>query len=70
MAGRGLRVEEAVVGNTTLRSIFLPQHEMAGKRVLTAGTNALRIFTSRFGPPPFKTINIAEVPLVAGLGST
>ena len=70
VAGRGLRVEEAVVGDTTLRSIFLPQHERAGKRVLTAGTNALRIFTSRFGPPPFKTINIAEAPLVAGLGST
>jgi Peptidase family M1 domain len=70
MAGRGLRVEEAVVGNTTLRSIFLPQHETAGKRVLTAGTNALRIFSARFGPLPFRTINIAEVPLVAGLGST
>jgi len=70
VAGRDLRAEEAVVGNTTLRSIFLPQHERAGKRVLTAGTNALRIFSSRFGPPLFKTINIAEVPLVAGLGST
>ncbi len=70
IAGRDLRAEEVVVGNTTLRSIFIPQHERAGKRVLTAGTNALRIFTSRFGPPPFKTINIAEAPLVAGLGST
>ncbi len=70
VAGRGLRVEEAVVGNTTLRSIFLPQHETTGKRVLAAGTNALRVFSSRFGPPPFKTINIAEAPLVAGLGST
>ena len=70
IAGRGLHVEEAVVGNTTLRSIFLPHHERAGKRVLTAGANALRIFTARFGPPPFKTINIAEAPLVAGLGST
>ncbi len=70
VAGRGLRVEETVVGNTTLRSIFLPEHERVGKRVLTAGTNALRIFTSRFGPLPFKTITIAEAPLVAGLGST
>ena len=70
VAGRGLRVEEAVVGNTTLRSIFLPHHETAGKRVMTAATNALRIFSSRFGAPSFKTINIVEVPLVAGLGST
>ncbi|CAN5732905.1 M1 family metallopeptidase [soil metagenome] len=70
VAGHSLRSERAVVGNTTLRSIFLPQHERAGKRVLTAGTNALRIFTARFGPAPFREINIAEAPLVAGLGST
>jgi hypothetical protein len=70
VAGRGLRVEEAVVGNTTLRSVFLSHHERAGKRVLTAGTNAFRIFNSRFGSSPFKTITIAEAPLVAGLGST
>ena len=31
--------------------------------------DALRIFTAKFGPLPFKTINIAEAPLVAGLGS-
>ncbi len=31
--------------------------------------DSLRIFTSKFGPLPFKTINIAEAPLVAGLGS-
>jgi hypothetical protein len=31
--------------------------------------DSLRIFSSRFGPLPFKTINIAEAPLVAGLGS-
>ncbi|MGH9966693.1 MAG: M1 family aminopeptidase [Pyrinomonadaceae bacterium] len=70
IAGRGLHTEQVVVGDTTLRSIFLPEHERAGKRVLAAGANALRVFASRFGPPPFKTINIAEAPLVAGLGST
>ncbi len=70
IAGRGLRMEEAVVGDTTVRSVFLPEHERAGKRVLAAGANAVRIFASRFGPTPFKTINIAEAPLVAGLGST
>ena len=31
---------------------------------------ALRVFTSVFGPLPFKTISIAEAPLVAGLGSS
>lgn len=70
VAGRGLQAEQVVVGDTTLRSIFFVEHERAGKRVLAAGANALRVFASRFGPPPFKTINIAETPLVAGLGST
>ena len=69
LAGRGLRSEQITVGNTTLRSIFIAEHERVAKRVLTAGANALRIFASRFGPLPFKTINIAEAPLVAGLGS-
>lgn len=69
IAGRGLRFEQIVVGNITLRSIFLPEHEKVGKQVLTAGANALRIFAARFGPLPLKTINIAEAPLVAGLGS-
>jgi hypothetical protein len=31
--------------------------------------DSLRIFSSKFGPLPFKTLNIAEAPLVAGLGS-
>jgi hypothetical protein len=70
IAGRGLRAEQAVVGDTTIRSIFLPEHERAGKRVLTAAANALRVFAARFGPPPFKTISIVDAPLVAGLGST
>ncbi len=70
IAGRGLSSEEVVVGNTKLRSVFLSEHERAGKRVLNAAANALRIFGSRFGPTPFKIITVAEVPLVAGLGST
>lgn len=70
VAGRGLRSEETVVGHTTLRSVFLAEHEQVGKHVLSVGANALRVFTSRFGPLPYQTINIAEAPLVAGLGST
>lgn len=70
IAGRALRSEEVQVGDTTLRSIFLPEHERIGKRVLTLAANAVKSFTSRFGAQPYKTINIAEAPLVAGLGST
>ena len=70
IAGRGLHSEQTTVGDTTLRSVFLAEHEKVGKRVLAAGANALRIFASRFGALPFKTVTIAETPLVAGLGST
>src|SRR5258705_12867728 len=69
IAGRNLRSEQAQVGDTTLRSIFVPEHERIGKRVLAMAEDSLRIFTARFGPLPFKTLNIAEAPLVAGVGS-
>lgn len=70
LAGPNLRFEQQDVGDITLRSIFLPEHERIGKRVLANAAEALRIFRSRFGPLPLKTISIAEAPLVAGLGST
>ncbi|MEP6718877.1 MAG: M1 family aminopeptidase [bacterium] len=70
LAGRNLRSEQKEIGNVTLRSIFLPEHERIGKRVLVNAGEALRIFESKFGPLPIKTVSIAEAPLVAGLGST
>lgn len=70
LAGRTLRSEQKEIGDVTLRSIYLPEHERIGKRVLVNAGEALRIFESKFGPLPIKTISIAEAPLVAGLGST
>lgn len=69
IAGRTLKSEQTQIGDTTLRSIFIPEHERIGKRVLTMAADSLRVFTSKFGPLPFKTINVAEAPLVAGRGS-
>jgi hypothetical protein len=70
VAGRSLRAEQTQVGDITLRSIFLPEHERVGKRVLVMAEEALKIFQAKFGALPFRTINITEAPLVAGLGST
>ena len=70
LAGRSLRSEQTESQGVTIRSIYLAEHERIGKRALNVAANALRVFTSSFGPLPFKTINIAEAPLVAGLGST
>jgi hypothetical protein len=69
IAGRNLRSEQTVVGETTVRSISTPEHAAVGKRVLGMAADSLRIFSEKFGALPFKTINIAEAPLVAGLGS-
>ena len=68
-AGRTLRSEERLVGEVKVRSIFTAEHERVGRRVLTAATDAVRVYTARFGALPYKTINIAEAPLVASLGS-
>ncbi|HEY6231505.1 MAG TPA: M1 family aminopeptidase [Pyrinomonadaceae bacterium] len=69
IAGRNLRSEQTQIGDVSLRSIFVPEHERIGKQVLARATEAVRIFTAKFGPLPFKSLNIAEAPLVAGIGS-
>jgi hypothetical protein len=69
LAGRGLRSEHTEVHGINVRSIYFAEHERVGKRALQVAANAVRVFTSTFGQLPFKTISVAEAPLVAGLGS-
>jgi hypothetical protein len=69
IAGRSLHSEQIQVGQSTVRSIFVPEHERIGKRVLKMAEDALRIFSAKFGALPFKALTIAEAPLVAGVGS-
>ena len=69
LAGRGLHSEHTEVNGTNVRSIYFAEHERVGKRALVVAANALRTFTTLFGPLPFKQVSIAEAPLVAGVGS-
>lgn len=69
VAGRNLRVEQTQVGDTTIRSIFRPDHEVVGRRVLKVAADAVRLFSARFGTLPLKTFAIVDVPMVATLGS-
>jgi hypothetical protein len=69
LAGRGLRSEQVIVEGVTITSVFFPEHERVGRRVLGIAANAIRTFSSAFGSLPFKNLSVAEVPLVAGLGS-
>jgi hypothetical protein len=69
VAGRGLQSVEQQVGGVRVRSIFMREHEKTGRRVLDVAAKAVRIFNARFGALPAPTLSVAEVPLVAGLGS-
>jgi len=70
LLGRGVRSEQVEVDGTVITSVYLPEHERVGKRVLAIAGTALRTYNAAFGKLPFKEIKIAEAPLVAGLGST
>jgi Peptidase family M1 domain len=69
IAGRNLRSETTVVAGITVRSIFRQDHDVVGLRVLKIAADALRVYQARFGPLPINSITIADVPLVASLGS-
>jgi len=69
LAGRGLQSGERNVGGVRVRSIWTAEHEKIGRRVLETATEAVRVFTARFGALPVVSVSVAEAPLVAGLGS-
>jgi hypothetical protein len=69
VGGRGLRSAERIINGVTVRSIFTPEHEVTGRRVLASATEAVRIYSERFGQLPHKLVSIVDAPLVAGLGS-
>ncbi|MDT7778748.1 MAG: hypothetical protein QOC99_1260 [Acidobacteriota bacterium] len=69
VAGRTLRSEERAVAGLRVRSVFTPEHEKVGRRVLAVAAGAARTFDTRFGTLPLKTVTVTEAPLVAGLGS-
>jgi hypothetical protein len=70
LTGRGLKSEQIESQGVIVRSIYQADHERVGKRTLVVAANSLRVFTSVFGPLPFKMVSVAEAPLVAGLGSS
>ena len=69
IGGRSLRAAERTIGDVTVRSIFMAEHEATGQRVLSAAADAVRVYSARFGALPHKLVSIVDAPLVAGLGS-
>lgn len=48
---------------TRVTSYWLPQHEAAGRAALTYAVAALRIYSDRFGPYPYRDLRVAPAPL-------
>ncbi|MBI4674807.1 MAG: M1 family metallopeptidase [Chloroflexi bacterium] len=56
----------APMDGVTVNSWSKPEEAEAGKRVLDWTVNALRVYEKRFGPYPFKTLDVVESPTTAG----
>jgi hypothetical protein len=69
VAGRALRVSEREAAGVRVRAVYTAEHERTALRVLEVAAGAVKVFTARFGPLPFKSYTVAEAPLVAGMGS-
>jgi hypothetical protein len=68
LTGSNLKTEERQVAGLTVRSIYQPEQEKIGHRVLTIAADAANVYARRFGPLPYRQLNLVQMPLVAGLG--
>jgi hypothetical protein len=69
VAAKNLRMAERTVNGVEIRSVYAPEHEVVGNRVLNQAADAVRVFTNRFGAVPLRSLCIIDAPMVAGLGS-
>jgi len=59
-------VESNIVEGVTVNSIFYSNHREGGELALAQATEAVRIFSDRFGPYPFTELDVVETPTYAG----
>jgi len=62
----GYQVESKLIDGVTVNSIFYPQHQEGGERVLDYATEAVRMFSDWFGAYPFTELDVVETPTRAG----
>ncbi|HEX4353718.1 MAG TPA: M1 family aminopeptidase, partial [Polyangiales bacterium] len=70
VASRALTVRSRVVDDVVVRSYFLPADAISGERVLDTAARALATYQQRFGPYPFRELNVAEAALIGGAGGS
>jgi hypothetical protein len=68
LAGANLRSEERQAAGVTIRSVFLPEQEKVGRRVLGIAAAAAEVYARRFGPLPSQQLKLVQMPLIAGIG--
>lgn len=67
-AGEGASIATAQVGEVTVRSLYRPQDDRMGRRVLDTTARALETFERRFGPYPYTELDACEAALLGGAG--
>lgn len=56
----------AQLDDVTVTSWYKPEDAEAGKRALDWAVNAMRVYEKRFGPYPFRSLDVVESPTTAG----
>jgi len=56
------------VGTTLVRSHFLARDRQNGEAALDFAAGALQVFQTRFGPYPYRSLEVVEAPVVGGAG--
>jgi hypothetical protein len=68
VGGRDLQRSHVEVGDTRVTSVYRAGDAEAGKRALQMAASALRSFEARFGPYPYRELDVVEASLVGGAG--
>jgi hypothetical protein len=68
VAGRDLQRSHLDVDDTRVTSVYRSRDADSGKRVLDMAASALRSFESRFGPYPYRELDVVEASLTGGVG--
>jgi hypothetical protein len=68
VAGRDLARRSADVGPTRVTSVFRHKDAAAGVKVLDVARAALATFERRFGPYPYRELDVVQASLVGGAG--
>ncbi|MET0385852.1 MAG: M1 family aminopeptidase [Polyangiales bacterium] len=68
VASRVFQQRSRRVSDVDVRAFFLADDADGGGRVLDTAASALEVFERRFGPYPFRELDVVEAPLIGGAG--